>query len=96
MSRHLIPASRTPVLESPIGSSHTPTVSPPEPTTSPTLCGLSPSTYKGSVFDYPFHPGSCPFALNTAPADGVVRNLISAFAADESFEPTPTPAWKTV
>jgi hypothetical protein len=26
----------------------------------------------------------------------VVRNLISAFAADESFEPTPTPAWKTV
>ena len=42
------------------------------------------------------HPASCPFALNTAPAAGVVRNLISAFAADESFEPTPTPAWKTV
>ena len=42
------------------------------------------------------HPASCPFDLNTAPAAGVVRNLISAFAADESFEPTPTPAWKTV
>jgi hypothetical protein len=41
-------------------------------------------------------PGSCPFALNTAPADGVVRNSIGAFAADESFEPTPTPAWKTL
>jgi len=42
------------------------------------------------------HPASCPFALNTAPAAGVVRNLISAFAADESFEPPPTPAWKAV
>ena len=42
------------------------------------------------------YPASCPFALNTAPAAGVVRNLISAFAADESFEPAPTPAWKTV
>src|SRR5436189_179347 len=27
------------------------------------------------------HPISCPFDLNTAPAAGVVRNLISAFAA---------------
>jgi len=32
----------------------------------------------------------------TGAAAGVVRNLISAFAADQSFEPTPTPAWKTV
>jgi len=43
-------STRTPVLESPNGSSHTPTVSPPEPTTSPHLRGLKPSTYKGSVF----------------------------------------------
>src|SRR3979490_175846 len=49
-NKDLAVSTRTPVLASPNGSSHTPTVSPPEPTTSPTLCGLEPSTYKGSVF----------------------------------------------
>jgi len=49
-NKDLAVSTRTPVLESPNGSSHTPTVSPPEPTASPTLRGLEPSTYKGSVF----------------------------------------------
>ncbi len=57
---------------------------------------ISASPYSPSARYTASRPGSCPFALNTAPAAGVVRNLISAFAAAESFKPTPTPAWKTV
>jgi hypothetical protein len=41
-------------------------------------------------------PGSCPFDLNTAPAAGVVRNWMSAFAAAAFFEAALTPPWNTV
>ena len=62
----------------------------------PRLDGIELDVFRFLFIGTRRHPASCPFALNTAPAAGVVRNLISAFAADESFEPTPTPAWKTV